>query len=405
MRLIIYNNSFKNNLNNIVSLKRRPKRNFELSHRNGNHIHFGAGKLSMGLIIPAIHRKNVPLVILQRKSCDWKYLSEGDRIKLMINGSDALFGDDIVITETVENINYNEKSMLLSNNKEHWLDCALRASTMSCSLGPSCADVLVPLLQNLPMRSDEERRPILYACENDTIAVKDLMTGLAGRVDVILCTVDRICTERTIKEDSIEVITEEDPGTIVVYGKDVPLSWSNMITTNDPNVAEYMAFEKKIFVNGIHTLAALISLSMDKKHCMEKNINSDFFETIDMDFWIVATVIYIISEWGLYIPCKAYGCSNEELVNILLQKGNCIRNRLHETSQSDTPSRILRRGVSYCYVHRVMPVLIGYHNSIMTSTIRQVYISSGTTPSDIEGALEFIKKHCTQSCLNSLRKS
>ena len=53
------------------------------------HVHFGAGRLGLGLVLPALHASNVPYVILQRPSRDWAELASRTnkgRISVTING-------------------------------------------------------------------------------------------------------------------------------------------------------------------------------------------------------------------------------------------------------------------------------------------------------------------------------
>jgi hypothetical protein len=50
-------------------------------------------------------------------------------------------------------------------------------------------------------------RPQLFACENDHNAVEQLDARLKGRVEVVPCMVDRICSGREIVKGAIKVGT------------------------------------------------------------------------------------------------------------------------------------------------------------------------------------------------------
>ena len=81
-------------------------------------------------------------------------------------------------------------------------------------LHPSRADdpasqesALAPLFDTLPL-VDREKQPTLFCCENDHDAVARLKERLAGRVFVVDCMVDRVCTGRTITTEGIDVSAE-----------------------------------------------------------------------------------------------------------------------------------------------------------------------------------------------------
>jgi hypothetical protein len=61
------------------------------------------------------------------------------------------------------------------------------------------AQIIGPVLAaNISERPLYEQ-PILYGCENDHGAVKQLAAVLEGRVRVVPCMVDRICSDRVIQ--------------------------------------------------------------------------------------------------------------------------------------------------------------------------------------------------------------
>lgn len=49
------------------------------------HLHIGAGRLGLGLVVPAVCRSGTPIGILQRPSGAWKPLMESDRLDVVIN--------------------------------------------------------------------------------------------------------------------------------------------------------------------------------------------------------------------------------------------------------------------------------------------------------------------------------
>ena len=78
--------------------------------------------------------------------------------------------------------------------------------------------MLLPLLETLPEVPRAEQ-PILFACENDHAAVKKLKGQLGGRVFVVDCMVDRVCTGRTIEATGVDVFGYEYFGYSVAPGQ------------------------------------------------------------------------------------------------------------------------------------------------------------------------------------------
>ena len=81
--------------------------------------------------------------------------------------------------------------------------CALTQQIFSRPPTYSPHQVLLPILSRLPLRDNEEDQPILFACENDHDAVARLKKDLEGRVRVVDCMVDRVCTGRIVTPDAV----------------------------------------------------------------------------------------------------------------------------------------------------------------------------------------------------------
>lgn len=94
-------------------------------------------------------------------------------------------------------------------------------------------------------------QPVLYACENDHKAVEQLKELVAGKVSVVPCMVDRICSSRSIEASSIVVNTEPWRGNIIpqapmaelskpaVGEGAVPLAGSSVFVPRTMEVADY----------------------------------------------------------------------------------------------------------------------------------------------------------------------
>jgi hypothetical protein len=63
---------------------------FESTESQSFHVHFGAGRLGLGLVLPALQQSTVPFAILQRPSREWAELGSAtfqDSIAVDINGA------------------------------------------------------------------------------------------------------------------------------------------------------------------------------------------------------------------------------------------------------------------------------------------------------------------------------
>jgi hypothetical protein len=75
---------------------------------NAYHIHFGAGKLGMGLVLPAMEQSGVSYAVIQRPSKAWTTLGsrssieQGEReaVGVVVNGKDVVDGMKL-FTDTV----------------------------------------------------------------------------------------------------------------------------------------------------------------------------------------------------------------------------------------------------------------------------------------------------------------
>lgn len=276
------------------------------------HVHFGAGKLGLGLIIPSIGASEVPYAIIQRPSGAFKPIlgDSGERkVKLMESGSASeqllLFAttlEDIPTSwrQWLESMDRSERTapvappscpadildgsiprgIFVCTDAESSLSSLLvkAATSFSCSLGPGVGGLKAMLTEErLPKRQNmlgkARPAPALFAGENDHKAVDDLAEALAGRCDVVSCMVDRICTERRIFEDGNEgglrtVAVEAEPysGAIVVltpppHIKAPPFAGDHVLVPRVSVEADYLCRRKLLMVNGMHTTIAFLTLS------------------------------------------------------------------------------------------------------------------------------------------------
>eukprot|EP00465_Bigelowiella_longifila_P002673 CAMPEP_0185253216 /NCGR_PEP_ID=MMETSP1359-20130426/2059_1 /TAXON_ID=552665 /ORGANISM="Bigelowiella longifila, Strain CCMP242" /LENGTH=510 /DNA_ID=CAMNT_0027835559 /DNA_START=40 /DNA_END=1572 /DNA_ORIENTATION=- len=303
-------------------------------HLRSLHLHFGAGKLGLGLLLEAIEASNcMDYAIVQRPSSSWKELIKHDvkRIRVKVNGE--IVGKDMRFLhgKDVTKAKAGQGPFFIASTGKALLEVVRRATSFSCSLNKGLDGIKV-ILGRLPKRNNP---PKLYACENDHAAVEDIARELDGRVTVIPCMVDRICSQRVINSNgTIEIKTEPWKGQIVVLppllekgeieapvtridrvssiettteseesdsrkdpnltsdtetftsdfeweesnaAKHVfPFGGPTIVTTSTSDQAEYYARRKILLVNGTHTTLAFLTLiRFSKEHGMS-------FENMDL---------------------------------------------------------------------------------------------------------------------------
>mmetsp|Transcript_11313 Transcript_11313/g.15779 ORF Transcript_11313/g.15779 Transcript_11313/m.15779 type:complete len:534 (-) Transcript_11313:261-1862(-) len=300
-----------------LSSSSRSSSTDSISRNGGLHLHFGAGKLGLGLLLKAIESSDVSdYAIVQRPSASFQPLiaSNINQVTVRVNGEQVgrpmTFLHGRKVSEATRT---HGPFFIAAQGGKALLDVVRTATSFSCSLHKGLGGLKL-ILGRLPVRSNP---PTLYAAENDHDAVEELARELAGRVSVVPCMVDRICSERIIDSDgSIDVRTEKWEGQIVVLPKItqpeikirkqnahtftdrettdfddesdmptdlcpdessasdsdhdtkncsnptkiLPFAGSAVITTNTEEQAKYFSRRKILLVNGTHTTLAFLTL-------------------------------------------------------------------------------------------------------------------------------------------------
>lgn len=247
------------------------------------HLHFGAGKLSFGLVLEAMLKSGVSdLVIVQRQSTDFQRLicaEKKESIPVFVNGNRVcelrVYCEPKEIEELLQKLRnkqqhpveaadqQTERHLVLTNESHLIIELANMARSISCSLGPAVRTVLVPVLSQLEDKPVDQQ-VLLYACENDHAAVEKLKEEVCSKVNVLPCMVDRICAARTIYSDRIEVEAEPYEGEIVVLDRPSnapppPFGGPNVHAPKLKAAAHYLCQRKIGLVNGMHTTLAFLT--------------------------------------------------------------------------------------------------------------------------------------------------
>jgi len=343
------------------------------------HVHFGAGKLGLGLISTALAGSGQPFAIVDPPLDAWKELleSKSPTTDVIVNGTKITQlqvlrpGDPLPSLPIAPGQHGGSTPLRLfvCSSDDATLATLIKAATsMSTSVGPALpmiGDRISGVLSDPP--KDHHRLPTLFGCENDHKAVDRLANSLAGRVDVVCCMVDRICTGRELTPTEIRITTEPDPGAIVVMTPPEPPAYAPAFGGECftlPLVeaeAHYFANRKITIVNGMHTTLAFMTLCIMQKDDEPRSHELLTTATLPDDkqrevwAWAVARVLMILWQHDTHIIKHAH-CMNDdiELARLLLGYARRTLNRF--ATISDTTGRILSGGVTNRYQTRLQPV-------------------------------------------------
>lgn len=385
------------------------------------HVHFGAGRLGLGLVVPAIAASGVPFAVVQRPKPRWEkvFASGGDEIDVSVNGEIKMKGAEVLsaeapgLPETVP-----ATSLVFGSSSDDLASLLSRATSFSCSLGAAMRRVMASTLIALPevvsesdvavgtreeqlrsrklrkrkafdpsYESAEERaysgdlsprkdpRPVLYCAENDHESVARLKRELRTRVRVVDCMVDRVCTGRRIDEDGIEIDAEPWPGSIVVLepGFDpryVPFSPSVATLPESLKHADYLSERKFSLVNGMHTVVAFLTLDYSydgapfvktsegtREYVLIKYSKMRRAEQRKVEAWRTARIARLIEQFGIEAIMRWEGVDSQEEV------WNSLLAFADEvlvdrfSALDDLVSRVLGGGVANRYETRLKPTV------------------------------------------------
>jgi len=337
------------------------------------HLHFGAGRLGMGLVVPAISASGIPFGIVQRPKRKWSdlFYREGrvsDAGQIEVSNNNAIVVHRVeIITKPADNAPplLPPQSLIFGSTTEDLGDIVARATSFSCSLGSAMPAVLKPLLTALPKVRREEQ-PVLFCCENDHAAVDKLAKALAGHIHVVDCMVDRVCTGRTISSEGVDVAAEPWRGSIVVLDPDFHgrLPFHSSVATVPSNALEahYLSERKLSLVNGMHTMLAFMTLNKlftendgGREYVLLKYAKVPREAQRMVEAWRTARTAQLIDTFGVDNLMAWHGCgSREEVWEMLLSHADHILvERFSQTD--DVVSRVLGGGVANRWLTRLRP--------------------------------------------------
>jgi len=336
------------------------------------HLHFGAGRLGMGLVVPAISASGIPFAVVQRPKPKWAALFS-QRGETTAEGELCASVNEQVVAKNVEMIQSSEgtpefmppHSIIFGSTPEELSDVVHKATSFSCSLGAAMSDALMPLLSLLPL-AELEQQPMLFCCENDHDAVMRLKETLQGRVHVVDCMVDRVCTGRSISSEGVDVSSEPWRGSIVVLEPNLKgrLPFCSAIATAPRSAleAEYLSERKFSLVNGMHTVVAFMTLidqwvadDGGREYVLLKYTRLERASQRMCEAWRMARAAQLLEKYGLDNIKEWSGSTDDEGAwEVLLGYGDeVLVERFSQTD--DVVSRVLGGGVANRWLTRLRP--------------------------------------------------
>mmetsp|Transcript_2538 Transcript_2538/g.3451 ORF Transcript_2538/g.3451 Transcript_2538/m.3451 type:complete len:475 (+) Transcript_2538:57-1481(+) len=332
------------------------------------HVHFGAGRLGIGLIIPAIEAGDASYVVVQRSNKSWEEATSDGILEFQVNNEPVASG--LVLLKTMEDIvsflivkGERKKAIALIDDLEILKVLCVRATSFSTSLGPAISTVF-PLLHNLPVRPIG-KRPFFYACENNHEAARAVGTLLEEKIKMRCCMVDRICTGRNISKGFVNVAAESPfKGSLVVLkisdeDSIVPFEGDNVFQPRSALESHYFYDRKVSLVNGMHTCLAFMTLREKGQTWGDHELVT--YETVsdklkeELRAWAAIRCLMLLEEHGVNVLKAAHKVETEdEVIDGLLDYSWECLNRF--SSITDTTARVLGGGAGNRWATRMWPV-------------------------------------------------
>jgi len=334
------------------------------------HLHFGAGRLGMGLVVPAISASGIPFGVVQRPKPRWVEMFTQDGttdVGLSVNSEVVAHSVEIVESDSDGKMPsfMPPQSLVFGSESDELKPVVDRATSFSCSLGSAMSTVLLPLLSELP-EVERAAQPTLFCCENDHDAVVALKTELAGKVAVIDCMVDRVCTGRSITKDGVDVSAEPWKGSIVVLEPNLtgrlPFCSSVATAPRSAQECDYLSQRKFSLVNGMHTTLAFMTLGElyveddgGREYVLLKYTQMPREQQRTCEAWRSARCAQLIDDFGMENIMEWHDvATREEAWEVLLSHAdNVLEQRFSLTD--DVVSRVLGGGVSNRWLTRLRP--------------------------------------------------
>ncbi|MGD8305601.1 MAG: hypothetical protein PVF17_03020 [Ignavibacteria bacterium] len=270
--------------NNYVSKKKTtqplPIIDVKARKRKLLHFHFGAGKLSIGLVLQAIKNstmeENKVLVVVQKRKDEWAKKIQLNLDTITLKNQDK-YKYEFALQGNGSNIQ-NRDTFILYNKLDEISTIIKDADSISYSL--HSAEAEMELLDYISRINFNNKRIHLLPFENNPIVFKDLddleesekeklenFSNQKQKFSLVEIKADRICLQRSFEFGNIVEVMNENYAEILInsanekvknifspdfYGKN-----KNIIFSDTPERYKFLADRKKLLLNELHFILAI----------------------------------------------------------------------------------------------------------------------------------------------------
>jgi len=358
------------------------------------HVHFGAGKLGLGFVLPILDNIEVPIALFQRPgSKEWGKLSKDNDVMFQVNSEDLLdckYVSDDCELEAVQGYIEEQRHLFVSTSRKDILRAILSVThSFSTAVAAGGLDDVYEGLALLPSYYQDTR---VYTFENDFKAVEGFrkkVTETLPGLTVISVMCDRICTHREITPvNRINTITEEFPGIAVVFSSNIsychpfttPRSVrrkctpSNVVLASTPGEETFYYNRKFSLLNGIHytmavyAFAELAAQGIAHGDWLNKPLSvwKTKKNSRDLQLLIEARILFLISQTDSQTLQGIYNTDDKKEVFAQLKSfSETVMERINSATD-DTAGRILNllnpTSVKTKYSQHFMPLCTFLHS-------------------------------------------
>jgi hypothetical protein len=408
----------------------------DLSDVAGVHVHAGAGRLGLGLVLPAIVSSGRPYAVVQRPSAAWSDAMQAGKVQMKLNGT--LLAELLVVRnlrELEEAFAAEQKAMLvLSENQDVLCALVARTTSYSCAIGgKDLVGALAPITKAINHLAKESSgtfavdagKPVvpLYACENDHEAVEGLAVQMEGLIEVVPVLVDRVCTGREMcKDGSVDVATEEYQGELVLTPPanldhprpPLPFKGDNVRVPLTPEGAAFLHRKKILSVNGTHTTIAFLTLIAGEIGTVGPPKGDHELLSYEIEaaaegraatadpvgravwVWIVARQLMLLYEFDETVVKQSLGItssgsdSDMDLIDVLLGSAKIAAARL--SNGGDMTSRVLGGGVENRWRTRLCNVQEFLTGVTLSRLSRKLILKAGISEIELRSSVSKLVK-------------
>lgn len=247
---------------------------------NSWHVHFGAGRLGLGLAVPVFSDVG-RVVVCQRESPRWGQYEHGAEISVHVLNETFRFRVVRKRVDGTEWVALQKKDggdiLVVSNEIDVHCQFCRPATSMSTALGTSGLDWFVSIVRNLDLAGPVQKVNI-YPMENDAERVKEVQAIVEAeqrRIAVVPVVVDRICSKLRFGKRRVDV-TVEPYASVTVRGLNPEvlslLDDHRLVSITEKDwVQEFYRRRKRLLVNGIHMMTAVLGYRRLRKYGVKRS--------------------------------------------------------------------------------------------------------------------------------------